>query len=527
MTWVAPLLLLVLAADPDPGTRAREVTPDAAEEDADADPPARDLANPAEILADRTRPPVQRRNAARKLARMRWEGSAEALSAALRTDPAPSVRVVAAAALGARVEGGGVLAEALQWDPDARVRRAAAGALGAMGADGTRQETALLAALDDPAQPVRLEAARALERVGSRASVDVLRDARRDAAGGPERTALRRAQRASEAHAREHDRRRRADEETRVAMADPATSAPLLARAWRHGGVVVATLHGGLAGGLMGGLAPAALGGSRWAFTWPLGAAFGLAAGAASGVGYAAVRGFDLPVPDAVLIAVHGGSGLAAGVGLGLWLNRSSPMQMAGLGILGGTAFTLVSAGVSPWVKSRLSVPMWAGSGGLVGGALALAAAGAAGHDVRHQPELALGLAFVGQGAGTLLGTAVAAGVPVTSLDAALVDVGTLLGGALGTGALLVLSRSGRSPPALLTWGPVVGGIAVGAGGGAVVAALLPAAWERRVEAALEPVDWPFKLVPQLPLPVPLATDDGRRSRTTGAVVPVLGGTFR
>jgi hypothetical protein len=474
------------------------------------------------VLLDVTRPLKEREAALRDLAL--GEGSPavdDLFEELLLEDGVANIRLLSARALEHHKARGPALAQALENDTDERVRRACARALGRLGGDGTRQEAALVGALEDPVVSVAVEAAGALEQVGSRASLAAL-EAQRSSPHAELRTAARRALGPVRTRAAAHQARQQAAEKKE----QPTQANPVLARVLRHAGSVYAVGMGAALGAAAGGLVPLMAWGTRATPAWPLGSVAGAAGGAALGLGYSALRAFDFPLWDALLVSVHGASGFVAGLGYGLWLgDRSSPGFTAALGLLGGGTSLLVSAGMSPFMRARASVPLGAASGSLLGGMATLVMAGAFGKDVLNHPEAALGMAFMGQGAGALLGTALTASVPVTSVDILLVDMGAVAGAALTSGvAVVALSLPFTRISSGVVNGGVLGGMVLGGGAGALAAGFMPGWLERRLSGAFELEEWPVKLVPNLP--IPLVQPQGPQ-KVSGAMVPLLGGTFR
>jgi hypothetical protein len=474
------------------------------------------------VLSDPLSSPALREAAVRTLAFDESAAVESVLTRALLEDPSLRVRFLAARALEHRKEGAGALAQALSVDPAPPVRRAAARALGHLGDGGTRQEPALVAALGDPETRVVLEAAAALRKVGSRASRNTL--AALAAAQNREiAAASTRALAAIDARTVAREERKRRAREVALFKAQPHLSTPLMHRVLRYGGTVHAVGSTAALGAAMGAVVPLMIPRKQGVSLWLLSAPLGAVAGAAAGLGYSALRRFDFPVTDAVLISLHGASGFVAGVGYGLWLGKKAPDGTAGaLGILGGCASLLASAGASPWLKSRPSTVLGAGSGGFLGGAVALLAAGAVGYDALQKPELALGVSFVGQGVGTALGTVGAATLPITSMEWVLVDLGAVVGGTMATGLSIValaIPRTGMTVG--MVNGAVLAGVLAGAGAGGLLGALLPAFFESRLSLHW-PADLPVQLMPGLPTP----TVQPQSGKLMGAWVPLLQGSF-
>ncbi|MEW5849532.1 MAG: HEAT repeat domain-containing protein [Myxococcota bacterium] len=515
-------------AEPDPtDTEAAPALPPPAAPPPGAAPVAPDAISVADALAylqDPATPLKVRQDAVRALAfRGSRRGDAE-LQRILVEDPDVSVRFLAARALEHRKVGGPALAQALQSDPDPRVRRAAARALGRMGPDGTRQEAALLTALEDPAPHVVEEALGALKKVGSRASLETLTPLKT----ATDKTVRKNARTAHKAvtkrvQARDAERARR--ETMRQAGLDPQGSTPLLGRVLRFGGTVWMTAFGAALGTTVGALLPLAFVGPIGVAFWPLGAGAGFFGGGLLGLGYGALRRFEFPLTDALLVSVHGASGFVTGLGMGLSLGRrGQPAYTAGLAALGGGASLLASAGISPWIRARPAAVASAASGGFLAGSATLLAAGALGYDPVQKPDVALGLAFIGQGVGTALGTALAAGVPVTSLDVVMVDLGAVSGAALATaGTLGALVFSRASINVGLINGTVLSGMVLGAGAGALLAAILPETFERRLTSGLSLEGIPVTLMPAMPTP----DVNPQTGKVQGATVPMFAGTFR
>ncbi len=517
--------------EPAPRVRKRAV--------ADTEPSDRE----ALVILENTKAPLKQREAAlRVVAFGSAPGTEAALIRLLEQDSQVSIRLLCARALEHRKKGAGALAQALHVDPDARVRRAAARALGRMGAEGTRQEAALVAALEDPVPAVATEAAMSLRNVGSRASLEALK-ALKEAEPRGLRTAARRAREDVKARVAARNAALAQEAEAQRLRLNPAESNPLVRRALRFGGTGWMVLSGGTLGAAAGALVPMMTWGNNATWLWPVGAGIGMLGGAAAGLGYSALRRFEVPLWDSLLISVHGASGFGAGLGYGLWLgNRVAPGSAAGLGLLGGGAAWAISAGVSPWMTTRPSAPLGAASGALLGGASGVLVAGMFGQDVLGKPELSLAVALMGQGVGTALGTVLTVAVPVTSLDILAVDTGALAGAGLATGGVLfgLLLPFTRINAAVAN-GAVLGGLVMGAGTGALVAAFLPRGFEDRLVGALSAEEWPIKLLPNIPVPIlqpqrldgPGAASGGSTTSSMnfsgfqGAYVPLFGGTFR
>jgi hypothetical protein len=478
-----------------------------------------------QTLSDPAAEPESRQAAVRALAfRPTVEGDAALLRLAVE-EPDVTVRFLAVRALERRRLGGPTLAEVLRTDPDPRVRRAAARALGLLGGDGTRQETALVAALEDANPDVVLEAVAALGQVGSRASLEGLKRVRGSGATPETRTAARDTHRAISRRATQREKTLAETRARRALAAAPWTANPALHRVLRFGGGVYFVGFGVAAGGALGALVPLAGSGKVGTYLWPVGAGAGAVVGGAASLGYAALRRFDFSLTDALLVSAHGTSGMVAGMGLGLWLGaRGTPSNTAALALVSGTGSLLASAAANPWMRARPAAVAAVASSSALAGATGFLLAGVTGADLLQRPQDGLGLAMMGQGLGTVLGTAVSAGVPLTGVDVALMDVGAAAGGALATAAAVGVGTLGPYRPSRrLLYASVLGGVLGGAGGGLLLGALLPRALSSRLTGGFALPEVPITLVPAAPVP----TVEPTSGKTTGAWVPLLSGTFR
>ncbi len=468
----------------------------------------------------------QRRAAVRMLVEVvpALEGAdRRALERAAVKDASVQVRFLAVRALERRQEGGPALATALQVDPDARVRQAAARALGRLGAQGTAQETALLAALEDPSTEVVLAATRALQAVGSPGALETMRKlgSRKEAvADALEAARLRmkerhRTERRREAFQRDLPRFRE----------EPSLSAPLMRRAWGMGGTGVLVTEGALGGMLMGALVPVAVGGAQGTPFTPVTAGVGAVAGMAVTLGFAGLRRLNVPVLDALLVGVHAASGMAAGMGYGFFLgSRGSPQVTAGMGILGGGVTALVSLGVSPWLRTRPAVVMGAASGGVWGGLTGILGAGMLGRNLVNNPSETAAYALLGQGLGVVLGTVLPAGTGISAADVAMVDTFGLMGtGVASVGALFLLARVPGGASAALSNGIILAGAVTGSAAGLLLSTFLPPGLESRLEAGLAGDGWPVRLKPGTPVP----TLNPLTGKPNGAVLPFLSGSWK
>lgn len=522
--------------------------PDADEEAADAVPDASAPARPASrararkdrthararatreqlqvrLLLDQRQPAAKRARAARTLMKMPGTAAGEALTQAAVQDPSARVRRQCLVGLAARGERADVLATALRTDVSRHVRATAAAGLGRMGERGSLYELVLVGALEDPSVTVASTAAKALARVGT-ASVlpHLLHPTREDAR-------VRRACRSAAATLRHRlsteTPQQTARREKAVFERDPNALMPLMRGAFTYGGAPLAVAGATLAGGVLGTmltLTTSQPNAAPWLF--PLGALSGGVVGGAMASGYVVLRRGQVPLTDAALVLVHGSSGMMAGVGYGLWLGKTGhPAYGSALGTVGGVLAGVVTAAAVPWLKPRPSVVAASMSGSALSGAVAMLGYAALGRNALNEPERVLGVALMAQAAGAAGGTVLSAGLPVTSLQLALMDGGALMGAGVAGGGAFIVSAVAPLQPGIslqLAAGGMLAGMAVGGGAGLLAGALLPDSLEHRLTGGLLDTPWPVHLMPAAPSLVLNPTT----GKPNGAVMPLASGTL-
>jgi hypothetical protein len=194
-----------------------------------------------------------------------------------------------------------------------------------------------------------------------------------------------------------------------------------------------------------------------------IGAVAGLVAGGT--VGYLAAQALPTEAADAAFISVNGVVGTAAGLSLGLGLDRDG-LENAGLaGVVGNAAGLTLGVVLAPLHPGSVGDSLEAGliglaTAGIVGGALDVGRQNGLSDPDRTGRSPALIGVSIGLLAGTTFGHALAPGLRFEGQDWALIGLSTGVGAALGTFAPLAGNARGALP-AVGTAAGLLAGIAL------------------------------------------------------------------